>query len=327
MESTVAHQVESIAFAKSGGLPWHGLGVEVGDNLTPKQIMAAAKLDWTVSKRPMFFEGPKQGPAAKHAVDEHFALVRDSDSRLLDVVGHRYQPTQNEAAFEFFASFVKECKLRMHTAGSLCGGQYVWALAKTEQTFNVAANDALASYILLMSPHKLGKSLIAKSTGVRVVCKNTIDLALRGGEAAFRMSHARKFDEHAKAEAAKILGLITESFRGYGEQAKFLAGRKAKLVDVREYFAAVFDMDDEALETKPRKNSLLEKLVVAYGGDSPGAKLASAKGTWWGAFNACTFTLDHNSGHDKEKILKNNWLGWRGDKKRQALELAMKMAA
>lgn len=320
-------QVETMAWAKSGGLPWHGLGVEVGDDMTPQQIMAAAKLDWTVSKRPMFFEQLKGGGQAKHLVDEHHALVRDSDNKLLDVVGSRYQPTQNAEAFDFFDKFVKECKLKMCTAGALCGGQYVWALAQLEKTFNVASNDQLAAYLLLLSPHKLGKSLIAKGTGVRVVCKNTLDVALQGGEAAFRMSHARKFDEHAKAEAAKVLGLVTNAFNNYGEQGKFLANRKAKMADVKEYFAAVFNMDDETLEGTPKKNGLLEKLLSAYGGNSPGANLATAKGTWWGSFNAVTFVLDHNSGRDQETNLKNNWLGWRGDTKRQALELAMKMAA
>lgn len=321
--------VETMAYA--GDLPWHGLGVEVPDDLTPHQIMAAAGLDWSVSKRPMFYSSAPKGGLdtadKRKPVDEHYALVRDSDHKLLDVVGARYQPTQNKDAFEFFDGFVKECKLKMHTAGSLCGGQYVWALAKTEQTYNVAANDKLDSYILLMSPHKLGKSLIAKSTGVRVVCKNTIDLALSDGKAAFRMSHARKFDNHAKAEAAKILGLITESFNAYGVTAQFLAGQKAELIDVREYFAAVFKMDDEVLETeKQRKNSLFQRLLDAYE-NGPGANLSSAKGTWFGAFNAVTFTLDHNSGSDRDRNLKDSWLGWRGETKRTALELAQKMAA
>lgn len=325
----MAHEVETMAY--TGDLPWHGLGIEVGDDLTPGQIMAAANLDWTVSKRPMFYSTKEKGgldAVNRKAVHEHFALVRDSDHQLLDVVGGRYQPTQNKDAFDFFDAFVKECKLKMHTAGSLCGGQYVWALAKTEQSAKIAANDSLDSYVLLMSPHKLGKSLLCQHTSVRVVCKNTLNLALANGKAAFRMSHARKFDEHAKAEAAQVLGLIRESFKSYTASAELLAGRKADALDVKQYFGAVFKMDDKMIENeKQRKNSLLQRLILAYEGDSPGANLASAKGTWWGAFNAVTFVLDHNSGGDKDRNMKDNWLGWRGDHKRTALELAIKMAA
>ena len=328
----MAHQIEQMAYV--GELPWHGLGVKIEDNLTPEQIRIAAGCDWTVSKRPMFFSSAPKGGLDKTAnrqpVGDHYALVRDSDHKLLDVVGSRYNPTQNKDAFEFFDKFVKECRLTMSTAGSLCGGQYVWALAKTEQSYDVAANDALESYILLLSPHKLGKSLIAKGVGTRVVCKNTLDMALgETGRAAFRMSHARKFDDHAKAEAAEILGLVTKSFQDYGEHGRFLAGKKANITDVKEYFGSVFKMDDKMIESeKPRKNGLLQRLVSAYEGDSPGADLASARGTWWGAFNSVTWLIDHGGNdNDRDRHLKDSWMGWRGDIKRIALDLAIQMAA
>lgn len=327
----MSHEVETMAYAKSAGLPWHGLGVEVGEDLTPSQILTTAELDWSVSKRPMFYSTKSEGgldAVSRRAVHEHYALVRDSDHRLLDVVGARYQPTQNKDAFEFFDGFVKECKLKMHTAGSLCDGQYVWALAKTEQSLRVSANDSLDSYVLLMSPHKLGKSLICQHTSVRVVCQNTLNLALQEGKTAFRMSHARRFDEHAKSEAAEVLGLISKSFEDFGVQSQFLAGSKASDDDVRQFFGAVFNMDDKMIESeKQRKNSLLQRLLLAYNGEAPGANLSSAKGTWWGVLNSVTFVLDHNSGGNKDRNLKDNWLGWRGEAKRTALALALKMAA
>ena len=326
----MAHEIEQMAYV--GQVPWHGLGQEIPDNLTPDQIMAAAGCDWTVSKRPMFFSSSSKGgltmPDHRRPVADHFALVRDSDHSLLDVVGSRYQPTQNSDAFQFFDGFVKECKLKMHTAGSLCSGQYIWALAKTQSTFNVAANDQLDSYILLISPHKLGKSLVAKSTSVRVVCQNTLDLALKDGKAAFRMSHARKFDEHAKQEAAEVLGLINNSFQQFGEQAQFLAGVKASEDQVRKFFQDVFDMDDKVIDTdKQRKNSLLQRLLIAYSGEAPGALLSGTKGTWWGAVNSVTWVMDRVQDGNRDRHLKDLWTGWRGDKKREALNLALKMAA
>lgn len=320
----MAHMIETMAYA--GQLPWHGLGVEVEENLTPEQILIVAGLDWSVSKRSMFYSGNSSYPPT---VDEHYALVRDSDHRFLDVVGNRYQPTQNKDAFEFFDAFVKECKLRMHTAGSLCNGQFVWALAKTEQSFKVSANDDLDSYVLLISPHKLGKSLICQHTSVRVVCQNTLNLALQEGKAAFRMSHARKFDDHAKAEAAQVLGLVNMSFKQFGANAQFLAGQKADPLDVKQYFGAVFKMDDKVIDAEThRKNSLLQRLLSAYDGQSPGANLSSSKGTWWGALNAVTFVIDHpENSNDRDTNLKDAWMGWRGDIKRTALELAVQMAA
>lgn len=324
----MSHEVETMAYA--GELPWHGLGQRVPDNLTPDQMLTVANLDWTVSTRPMFFAKGHGigGMEANERVNEHFALVRDSDSKLLDVVGHRYKPTQNKDAFEFFDKFVKECKLKMHTAGSLCGGQYVWALAKDEMSINIAANDKVESYVLLMSPHKLGRSLIAQHTTVRVVCQNTLNLAMSKNKAAFRMSHTKVFDAKAKHEAAQVLGLIHAGMKDFQAKGKFLAGRKAGLIDVKIFFASVFDLDDKQLENDNyRANGIMGKLVNAYQGEAPGANLASAKGTWWGALNAVTFVLDHKTGGDKERSARENWLGYRGELKRDALKLALDMAA
>jgi phage/plasmid-like protein (TIGR03299 family) len=323
--------VETMAFV--GEVPWHGMGVEVPSNLTPDEMLIKAGLNWTVSTRPMFYKpvapGLDAGDAAiTEKVDEHFALVRDSDNRLLDVVGHRYKPTQNREAFDFFDKFIKECKLQLHTAGSLCGGQYVWALAKDTKQLMVAANDQVDSYVLLMSPHKLGRSLIAQHTTVRVVCQNTLNLAMQQGKAAFRMSHAKTFDATAKAEAAEVLGLIHASMKQFGEHGKFLASKKANILDVRQFFGAVFDLEDEAIDNdNNRANGLMGKLLGAYAGGAPGSTLPSAKGTWWGALNAVTYVLDHKTGSDKERSLRENWLGYRGNLKRDALTIALEMAA
>ena len=328
----MAHNVETMAYA--GELPWHGLGTQVADNLWPDEILKAAQLDWTVSTRPMFYKpvaphlDDGQTTAAQEKVHEHYALVRDSDNKLLDVVGHRYKPTQNKDAFEFFDAFVKECHLKMHTAGSLCGGQYVWALAKDDVGANISSDDTVDSYVLLMSPHKLGRSLIAQHTTVRVVCQNTLNLAMSQGKAAFRMNHTRQFDAVAKKEAAEVLGLIHSGIKLFGEQGQYLAGQKASLPDVKDYFGAVFKMDDEEISRENfRANGLMGKLVGAYAGGAPGATLSSAKDTWWGALNAVTYVLDHKTGSDKERNVKDNWIGARGDIKRSALELALEMAA
>jgi len=118
------------------------------------------------------------------------------------------------------------------------------------------------------------------------------------------------------------------SFKEFGAHAQFLAGRKAEMADVREYFGTIFKMDDKTIESeKQRKNSLLQRLISAYEGEAPGANLSTAKGTWFGALNSVTFVLDHQSGNNKDRNLKDNWLGWRGDAKRTALELALQMAA
>jgi len=327
--------VETMAYA--GVVPWHGLGVPVNNDLTPDEMLVKAGLNWTVSKRPIFYPAidAKLGSAdleasAKLLLPGDYALVRDSDNSFLDVVGSRYQPVQNADAFEFFDKFVKSNKLEMHTAGSLHMGRYIWALAKTRDSFALNDNDVTESYVLLMSPHVLGKSLIAMQTSVRVVCQNTLNLALSGGQIAYKMSHSRTFNDSEKGQAAIALGLITTAFEEYGEAAQFLSSRACDVIQARDFFRVVMKIKDKdiANDEDTKENRLVRRMMVAFDGDAPGQDLDTTKGTWWGALNAVTYVMDHQAGNKKkpDNNLRDNWLGYRGNTKRLALDLAIKEA-
>ena len=118
----MAHMVETMAYA--GELPWHGLGEEVSNDLTPAQMMQKAGVDWEVHAVESFieFNGERKATGQK-------SLVRSTDGRILTNIGENWNPVQNETAFEFFSEFVLAGDMEMHTAGSLRDGEYVWALA------------------------------------------------------------------------------------------------------------------------------------------------------------------------------------------------------
>lgn len=336
------HNVETMAYA--GALPWHGLGVPVEENLTPQRIMEIAGCDWTVSKQPLGFVSGTELKNSGHGdndqvpsyseIKDRFALIRDTDKQFLDVVGKTYQPTQNKDAFEFFDAFVKETKLRMHTAGSLCQGKFVWALAKNDgQHFSLGPDkDEVESYILLVSPHQFGKALIAQQTTVRVVCANTLALALnQKGMVSYRMPHTRIFNNEAKLAAAKVLGLANESFAEFKAHVEVLAGKKLPRVDGIDFFAELIGLSKEKMAAAnddglPKSRSL-NQFMDAFEGNSPGAELSGTKGTLWGAINAVTYVMDHVSVRNKELAFRDNLFGYRGDLKRKALNQALKWAA
>jgi phage/plasmid-like protein (TIGR03299 family) len=324
--------VETLAYA--GEVPWHGLGVPVTNDLTPKQMLKAAKLDWTVSKRPMFFKD-KAGKPVESSTD--FALVRDSDDYQLSSVGEGWKPVQNEAAFDFFTKFVKDGKMTMETAGSLWNGRYVWALARTGKDFAVGnKHDEVRSYLLLMSPHVHGKALIKQFTPIRVVCWNTLNFALgerlRGNDSAFRMTHAQKYDEQTKSQAEQALGLVVAQSKEFQEASALLAKKRVKEDKVESYFCEVLQWDPKKAEKKDGEESertprMLPKFRAALT-HAPGAQLPSALGTMWGALNAVTHVVDHETGHgDRSTALKNAWLGHTAGIKRRAFDLAVKVAA
>ena len=117
----MAHLVETMAYA--GEVPWHGLGVPVSNDLTPVQMQEKAGLDWQVREVESFieFDGKRMPTGQK-------SLVRETDGKILTNVGENWNPVQNDKAFEFFHEFVLSGDMEMHTAGSLKGGQMVWAL-------------------------------------------------------------------------------------------------------------------------------------------------------------------------------------------------------
>lgn len=334
----MAHMVETMAYANE--TPWHGLGVQVDPNLSADDMLIKAGLDWTVSKRPMFAaRALKDGTitdAAIIKVPQHNALVRDQDEKLLDVVGNNYVPVQNKQAMQFFKDFTEAGQMTLETAGSLDGGRQVWVLANLGSSFKLAGGDEVKGYLLLSQPHIYGKALNIMFTPIRVVCNNTLTIALREGKTndRLRLPHVREFDAQVQADAKTTLGLSSAIMTEFHETAHMLSEAKADEGQVTRYLAALFQpqllegthpvRESNVISLDAHSRSLTElHNVVGY---QPGATMASSKDTWWGAFNAVTYYTDHVMGRDREKALTNAWFGSRANLKRRALQLAKDFA-
>ena len=328
----MSHEVEKMAYA--GQTPWHGLGEKVSNDLTPKQMLKAAGLDWTVSKAPVYFD-KKNGKASEMSkIDGKFALIRDTDQSVLSMVGATYKPVQNEDALGFFKQFTEAGKMTMETAGSLWHGRYIWSLAKIGKGFKLGKDDDVESYLLLSQPHVHGKSLILQYTSIRVVCWNTLNFALgyglKGKAGAFRMPHSQVFNDATKDAAKVALGLAGEQMESFQEAATLLSKKKAKPEAVLEFFHEVLKFDPEKA-TKKKKDAevrvprMLPKFQEALL-KAPGQDLGSAKGTWWGALNAVSYVIDHETGGERETALKNAWHGHTAGIKRRAFALAVEKA-
>lgn len=338
----MAHKVETMAYANQ--TPWHGLGFKVGDDLSPEEMMKAAKIDWTVSKRKLYV--PNRDGSLMDEVPSHFAIVRDTDERVLTTVGKMWTPTQNAQAVDFFTKFVKAGHMSMETMGSLSGGQFIWALASLKQTFALkgpkqrgASDDEISNYLLLMLPHLFGYSQLYQYTAIRVVCWNTLNMALGSSldgktksGAGFRMPHYYEFDDRMIQKAEAALGLSLKRLDEFKEAAELLARTRASSDDVEQFFFNVIKFDPEKAKEKAKEEKkefkeprVLEKFRAALT-HAPGALLPSAAGTWWGAFNATTQVVDHESGRERDTALRSAWVGEGAGKKRRALKLAIEAA-
>ena len=330
----MAHEVETMAYA--GKVPWHGLGVQVSDNMTPDEMLIAAQLDWTVSKRPAYtIDTPfwTEDSQPIPVPGSHF-IVRDTDNKKLSHCGDDYEPFQNHDTFQFFKKFVSVGDMKMETAGSLRDGENIWGLAKIETSFELAGGDKIEGYLLLNSPHVAGKALTIMFTPIRVVCANTMAMALNTDGKSFRVLHLQAFDDEIMAAAEEALGISEVKMNEFKEQTDFLSSKKALPIETQNFIAELFQpqlliergkmevANDIPLIDEFNKTSEQVHEAINL---SPGADFVSAKGTWWGALNGVTYVLDHEK-RETERIaggaLHSGWFGQNANVKRRALALA-----
>ena len=150
--------------------PWHGIGTVVEECPCAGEAVRLAGLDWKVEQKDVYTAGGQLIPGYK-------ANVRDSDQSVLGVVSDRYQVVQNEEAFAFTDELLGQ-GIRYETAGSLQGGRRTFILAKLPERF-IIAGDEITPYFVIMNSHDGSCSIKAAMTPVRVVCQNTLNLALR----------------------------------------------------------------------------------------------------------------------------------------------------
>jgi phage/plasmid-like protein (TIGR03299 family) len=312
-EIEVKNGVAQTAYRISKGKPWHGLGTPVGDDLTPEQMMKAAGLDWEVVKVDTFL--PWQGemlPTGRQA------LVRETDGKLLTEVGPGWNPVQNREAFEFFKDFVSAGDMAMDTAGSLKDGQIVWALADVKDGFTLFGGDEVKGYLLFSNPHQYGRSIDVRFCLERVVCNNTLTMALNEkNQASVKINHRSKFDA---ARVKQILGLSHNKLETFKEAAEFLGSKQYIKSDLETYFGKIFGESKKEDKKLARTAEKVMDLIEVQ----PGAEFKP--GSWWQAFNAVTYAVDHELGRSVDTRMTSAWFGANAKKKVDALTLAVEMA-
>jgi len=314
----MAHNIEMVngkaQMAYSGEKPWHLLGTEVPPDLTPMQMLEAAGLDWTVEKVEAFAT-----VNGKNVSVDRSALVRTRDHKILDVVSNDWNPVQNLEAFEFFNDFIAEGDLEMHTAGSLQGGQIVWALAKVKDGFSLFGGDEVESYLHFTNFHKYGFSTDVRFTPIRVVCNNTLTLSLNTKVERFvKISHRREFDgDNVKL----MLGIAKEKLAKYKEMAAYLGTKRYTNESIVEYFKRVFPVTG----TGTKELSKNANIALGILDTQPGAEFA--RGTFWQAFNGVTYMTDHLMSRSNDTRLTSAWYGSNKNLKTKALETALEMAS
>ena len=243
----MAANVESMFYVRQ--VPRHGLGTMVQEAPTSEDALHIAELDWRVEQTPVFTDAGIEIPGYK-------ANRRNTDGSILGIVSDRYRIVQNTEAFEFTDAIVGETEdgvVKYETAGSLCGGKRIWLLAKMPT--KKVLDDDVEPYMFFSNSHDGTGSIKVGMTPVRIVCANTLAIALNTAKRQWSTKHVG--DMQSKLEEAKLCLRMADSYMANLDvEADRLASAKLYREQIEEILDEMFPVDDNASERK--KNNIVQ---------------------------------------------------------------------
>lgn len=273
--------------------PWHGLGTMVQEAPTSADSLKLAGLDWKVESKPVFDMDGNQIPG-------YFANTRDSDGSILGIVSKKYKIIQNEEAFSFTDNLIGG-EVRYETAGSLRGGRQIWLLAKMPSA--KVAGDDVEPYICFTNAHDATAAVRCCMTPIRVVCNNTLNLAMSTAQRHWSMVHTGDINRKI-VEARQTLELAERYMLELDTRAQQLANTPIREDWLNEMLATWFPMEEDDTDQKKRNvKKLRDDFMVAY--FMPDIK--QFRGSAWGIVNAASDMLHNKPQRMTENYQENNW--------------------
>jgi len=235
--------------------PWHGLGTMVKEAPASIDALVCAGLDWRVEQKNVYTQDGRLIPGYK-------VNLRNTDSAALGIVSDRYKVVQNEDAFQFTDDLLGE-GVRYETAGALQGGRKVWMLARMPHRY-IIAGDEIAPYLVVMNSHDGSSGIKVAMTPVRVVCQNTLNLALNSAKRVWTTKHTENV--MSRVHEARETLMLAETYmgelgRGIDSLSKIRLPDKKVMEFMQEFFPVSYDIPEAQ-----RKNNLrlLEDMKCRY---------------------------------------------------------------
>ena len=292
----MAHQLEQMAYV--GDTPWHGLGNQLTQN-QPIEIWAQqAGMDWRIESSDVSYMAKNErGQSILMPYEEQRVLYRSDTHAPLSVVSQRYQEVQPMEILEFYRDLTEQSGFELETAGVLKGGKKFWALARTGQSTALKGKDVSNGYILLATACDGTLATTAQFTNIRVVCNNTLAIALRGQSSSagvVKVPHSTKFDADQEEN-------IIQFYRNIANP-------------------------NPAKEKSEPNGRAMSKAMNMFNGQGRGAELSSAKDTAYGLLCSITEFADHERrAMSTDHRLDSAWFGAGAALKQRGLEQALRL--
>lgn len=253
----MAAEVESMFYTREA--PWHGLGTKVIEAPDSRNALSLAGLDWEVVQEPIY-------TGVGEPVEGYKANIRDTDRKVLGVVTDRYKVVQNHEAFAFTDSLLRE-GVRYETAGSLQGGKRIWLLAHMPHEYMISG-ERFSPYLLFSSTHDGSGAVKVALTPIRVVCQNTLNLALSTARRSWSMMHTGNIKGKIQ-EARETLLMAGDYMEKLGREFEGL--RKKTLTDkeVLDYIEILLPTEDGSTPQQVKNMERLRKDMAHRYFDAP----------------------------------------------------------
>lgn len=253
----MAADVEKMFYTREK--PWHGLGTRVEEAPASADALRLAGLDWQVVQEPIFTD-------AGEKIAGYRANVRDSDRKVLGVVSDRYRIVQNREAFSFTDTLLGS-GVRYETAGSLQDGRKVWLLARLPREY-IISGERISPYLVFSNTHDGSGAVKVALTPVRVVCNNTLNLALQTARRSWSMIHTGNIRDKIQ-EAEDTLFMAESYMESLGREFERLRRQKVSDAQLKEYLEQLLPLEKDATSVQNKNIARLRSDLAKRYYDAP----------------------------------------------------------
>ena len=288
-----------------GDTPWHGLGQHIHEDSTIEEWAVQAGMNWSVNSGKVYYESDIDGPMVDFVGQN--VLYRSDTGLPLSVVSDKYKPVQPIECLEFFRNLIVDNGFKIQVAGTLKGGKRLWAIADTGRYAEVTKGDGVGGFLLLSTSCDRTLSTTARFTSVRVVCNNTLQMAMEDNSHCVKFTHMQNFNVGAAQD--KLMKGV-ESFGSFIKMAQYMQQQQMDsnaanrfLVNLVSTFTQV---DGEGYDIT--QNRTYAKILRLFDGEAKGSNLVGH--TRWGMLNAVTEYYDHlKPAQNTDARLNSAWFG------------------
>jgi len=301
--------------------PWHGLGAMVDGAKSPLKALEIAHMNWTVTKAPLH--------VGKFEVQDKAAIIRTDNGDYLGTVGTDYQPIQNKEQAEFVEALCGEGNAVVECCGALRQGRRQFWTVKVPGELIIGNADKIENYMIVANGHDGSLAFRAFWSPIRVVCQNTLNIALKGAKEGVTIYHTKNAGDRVN-DARRVLGIANEYYARMGETFTQMLEKEMSNAEFKLYADDVLQLKDIPSSEIPEQTRKVRTQLIQNFNEGVGVDLAG--NSVWGAYNAVTEFVSHqrqtrgkslSTSERQEKSFENIFFGTGKDLNQRAFDKAL----